>query len=121
VAETVRALGALRSLRSKKKIAAEKRRETHFLSSQEKEKWFEDYVERETAGARQQVEAAEAAIRQEQDVTESPENWGLTTREPERSFHEMIVAIGDGVSDIASLTMERMRKMRMMKRLSMAS
>jgi len=37
-AERIRALGALRSLRSKKKLAAEKRRETHFLSNEEKEK-----------------------------------------------------------------------------------
>jgi len=50
--ESVRALGALRSLRSKKKLAAEKRRATHFLSNEEKEKWIEVYVERETAGAR---------------------------------------------------------------------
>jgi hypothetical protein len=89
-------------LRSKKKLAAEKRRETHFLSSQEKEKWIEDYVERETTGARQRVEATEAAIRQEPEVTESPENWGFTTREPKKSFHEMIVAIRDSLSDIAS-------------------
>jgi len=51
-AERIRELGALLSLRSKKKLAAEKRRETHFLSNEEKEKWIEDYVERETAGAR---------------------------------------------------------------------
>jgi len=41
-----RALGALRSSRCKKKLAAEKRRETHFLSNQDKEKFIEDYVER---------------------------------------------------------------------------
>jgi len=35
VAERVRALGALRSLRSKKKLAAEKRQETLFLSNEE--------------------------------------------------------------------------------------
>jgi uncharacterized protein with WD repeat len=51
-AERIRALGALRSMRSKKKLVAEKRRETHFLSNEEKEKWIKDYVERETAGAR---------------------------------------------------------------------
>jgi len=39
-AERVRALGALRSLRSKKKLAAEKRRESHFLCNEEKEKWI---------------------------------------------------------------------------------
>jgi hypothetical protein len=48
-AERVPALGALRSLRSKNKLAAEKRRETNFLSNDEKENWIEDYVERETA------------------------------------------------------------------------
>jgi hypothetical protein len=42
VAERIRALRALRSLRSKKKLAAEKRRETHFLSNEEQEKWIED-------------------------------------------------------------------------------
>jgi hypothetical protein len=60
----VRYLGALRSLRSKKKLAAEKRRETHFLSNDEKEKWIQDYVERETAGARKRVEDTEAAVQQ---------------------------------------------------------
>jgi Uri superfamily endonuclease len=34
------------------KLAAEKRQERHFLSNQEKEKWIEDFVERETAVAR---------------------------------------------------------------------
>jgi hypothetical protein len=89
-------------LRSKKNLAAEKRRETHFLRSEEKEKWIKDYVERETAGARLRVDAAEAVIREELEVTESPENWGLTTIEPKKSFHEMMVAIGDSLSDIAS-------------------
>jgi len=48
--ERVRALGALRSLQSKTMLAAEKWRDTHFLSNEEKEKWIGDYVERETAG-----------------------------------------------------------------------
>jgi hypothetical protein len=52
VAERDRALGALLSLRSKKKLAAEKRQETHFLSTEVKEKWIENFVERETAVAR---------------------------------------------------------------------
>jgi len=47
-AERVRAFGALRSLRSKMKLAAKKQRETHFLSNKDNEKWIEDYVERET-------------------------------------------------------------------------
>jgi hypothetical protein len=52
-------------LKSKKKLAAEKRQETHFLSNEEKEKWIEDYVERETAEARKRVEDTEAAVQQE--------------------------------------------------------
>jgi len=67
VAERIRAIRALCSLKSKQKLAAEKQRETHFLSNEEKEKWIEDYVERETAGARKRVEDAEAAVQQEQD------------------------------------------------------
>jgi len=36
-------------LRSKKKLLVEKIQETHFLSNEEKEKWIEDYAQRETA------------------------------------------------------------------------
>jgi hypothetical protein len=42
VAERVRALGAMHSLRSTKNLAAGKRQETHCLSNEEKEKWIED-------------------------------------------------------------------------------
>jgi len=101
-AEIVRVLWALRSLQSKNDLAVEKRRERHFCSSEEQEKWINDYVERETCGARERGEAAEAAIRQEQEVMETPENWGLTTREHEKSLHEMTVAVGDSLSDISS-------------------
>jgi len=101
-AEGVRALRALRSLRSKKKLAAEKRRQTHFLSNEEKEKWIEDYVEGETAGARMRVEDAEAAVQQEQDDMTHDEIAGLTSREPEKMFEEMLVAIVDSLSDLAS-------------------
>ena len=66
-AERVRALGALCSLRSKKKLSAEKRWETCSLSNKEKEKWIEDYVDRETAVARKRVEDAATAIMQEQE------------------------------------------------------
>jgi hypothetical protein len=101
-AERIRALGALRSLRSKKKLVVEKRRETHFLSNEEKEKWIKDYVERETAGARKRVEDAEAAVQQEQDDMTHAEIAGLTSREPEKTFEEMLVAIGYSLSDLAS-------------------
>jgi hypothetical protein len=58
----VRALGALHSLRSKKKHAAGKQQAMHFFSNKEEEKWIEDYVERETAVARKRVEDTEAAV-----------------------------------------------------------
>jgi hypothetical protein len=83
-------------------LAGEKQQETHFLSNEEKEKWIEDYVERETAGARKRVEDAEAAVQQEQDDMTHAEITGLTSREPERTFEEMLVAIGHTLSDLAS-------------------
>jgi hypothetical protein len=95
-AERVRALGALRSLRSKKKLAAEKRQEMHFLSNEEKEKWIEDFVERETAVARKRVEDAETAMMQElKDMT-------TASGKPEMTFEEMLNAIGDSLSKLAN-------------------
>jgi hypothetical protein len=102
VAESIRVLGALRSLKSKKKLAAETRRETHFLSNEENEKWIEDYVERETAGASKRVEDAEARVQQEQDDMTQADIAGLTFRVPEKTFEEMLVAIGGSLSDLAS-------------------
>ena len=101
-AERVRTLGVLRSLRSKKRLAAEKRRKTHFLNNEEKEKWIEVFVERETAGERKRVEDAEAAVQQEQDDMTHAELAGLTSRQPEKTFEEMLIAIGDSLSDLAS-------------------
>jgi len=101
-AERVRALGALHSLRSKKKLAAEIKRYMHFLSIEETEQWMEDYVERETAVARKRVEDAETAIKQKQEDMSNVEKAGLTTREPEKTFEEMLNTIGDSLSDRAS-------------------
>jgi hypothetical protein len=100
-AERVLALGALYSLRSKKKLAAEKRPETHIPSNQGTEIWIEDYVERETAVARKRVEDAEAAVYQELDNMTHADILGLTCREPETTFEEVLVAIGDSMSDLA--------------------
>jgi len=101
-AERIRAPGALRSLRSKQKLTVEERRETHFISNEEKDKWIEDFVERETAGARKRVEHLEAAVQQEQDDMVRTEVSGLTSREPEKTFEEMMAAIGYSLSDLAS-------------------
>jgi len=100
-AEHVWALRVLRSLGCKKKLVAEKRRETHPSNGQTVQ-WIEDHDERETAGAKKRVEDAEDAITQEQEDTETAENAGLKTREPKNTFHEMMVAIGDSLSNIAT-------------------
>ena len=101
-AERVRALRALRSSWSKNKLAAGKWPETHFLSNEEMEKWIDDYVERETAVARKLVEDVETAIQQEQDDMRNADKAGWTTTKPETTFVEMLNAIGDGLSDLAS-------------------
>jgi len=74
----------------------------HFSSNEEKEKWIEDYDGRETAGARKRVEDAEAAVLEEQDDMKHAEIAGLTYREPEKPFEQMLVAIGDSMSDLVS-------------------
>jgi hypothetical protein len=89
-------------LRSKKRLAAEKRRETHFLNNEEKEKWIEDFVERETAGAGKRVEDAEAAVEKEPDDMTHAEHAGLTSKKIEKTFEDILVAIGDILSDLAS-------------------
>jgi len=65
--DRVRALGTLHSYRYNKKLVAGKQWESHLVSNDEKEKWIEDYVDRETAVARQRVEDAETAIKVEQE------------------------------------------------------
>jgi len=101
-AEMVRALGALRSLRSKKKLSVEKRRETHFLSNEEKLKWIKDYLDTETAVTRTWVQAAEAAIMQEQEHMRNVEKARSTATKTETPFEEMFNAMGDSLSDLAS-------------------
>jgi len=58
----VRAVGALHSLRYKKKRSAEKRRELHIPNNEEKEQWIEDNVDGGTAVAWKPVQDAETAI-----------------------------------------------------------
>ena len=88
VAERIRALGGLRSLRSKTKLAVEKRQDMNFLSNEEREKWIEDCVERETAVARKRVQDTETVIMQ--DMTTAA-NEGAITGKPETMFEQMIL------------------------------
>jgi len=85
-ADRVWAHGTLPSLRSRKKITAEKQGETYFLSNEEKEQWIEDYVERETAVARMWVEDAEAADQHEREYKKDPYIPGLRNTESETTF-----------------------------------
>jgi len=101
-AERVGALGALRSLRSKMKLAAEKRWETHVLSNEGTEKWIEDYVDWETAVVRKRVKDEEISMMQQQDHMETVEKGRSTTTKPEMTCEAKLNAIGDSRSDPAS-------------------
>jgi len=74
----------------------------HCLSTEEREKWIEDYLERETAVARKRVQDAEAAIMQEHDDMSTAENAGATTSKSKKTFEEMLNAIGVSLSDLAT-------------------
>jgi len=74
----------------------------HFLSNEANEKWIEVYVETETSGASKRVEDAEAFVQQEQDDMTHAEIVVLTSREPEKTFEETQVAIGESLSDLAT-------------------
>ena len=105
-AQWVRALGALRSLQSKKKLSAEKRQKTHFEWKEEKEKWSVDYVARETAVAREWIQDAETAIMEEQENMRNVKYIRSTTTKTETTFEEMLNAVGDSLSDLASADVE---------------
>jgi hypothetical protein len=77
----------------------EQREETHCLSNEEKRKWIEDFVERETALARKRVQDAETVIMQ--DMT-TAENVDTTTGKLETMFQEVLNTIGDCLSDLVS-------------------
>jgi hypothetical protein len=98
----IAALGALRSLQSKKKLAVEKRQETYFLSSAGTEKWIEDYVESETVVARKQVHDAETTMKQKVKYMTTAESAGGITRKFEITFEEMFNAIGDSLISLAT-------------------
>jgi len=59
-------------------------------------------MDRETAVARERVQDAETAIIQEQEDMRNAEKAGSTTRKTEKTFEQMLNAIGDGLSDLAS-------------------
>jgi len=100
--ERVWAFGAVHSMRFKTKLAAKTRPEMQVSSIEEKEKRIKDWVQRETAGARQRVKDPDAAIKQEQEYTRTAENNGLTTSKHGMRFQEMMVAIRNSLSDLTN-------------------
>jgi hypothetical protein len=81
---------------------AEKIRQTHFLSNEEKAKWGKDFVERKTAVTRMQVEDAETVMMQELNDMTTAENVGATTEKPETTVQEMLNHVGDNLSNLGS-------------------
>jgi len=65
-------------------------------------KCIQDYVDRETTARRMRVEDAETVFKQKQEDKRNAEEVGLTTTKPETTFEEMLNAIGDSLSDLAS-------------------
>ena len=51
--------------------------------------------------ATKRVDDAETAIKREQEDMINSENAELTTREPKRTLEEMMIVIGDSLSDLA--------------------
>lgn len=74
--------GALRSVRSNKKIAVQTLREMHFVSKEEQVKSIDDCMETESTLGTKLGTDTETAIKHEQKDTRNDENPGLTTREP---------------------------------------
>ena len=64
-------------------------------------------MERVTAVARQRVQDAEEAIMQGLKDMSTAETGGATTRKPNTTFEQMLNAIGDSLSDLASSDIEQ--------------
>lgn len=99
-AERVRALGALRNQRSKKRKAAEQMQETKFVSRAEKKRWIDEYVEKETEPFRRRVAEAEEAIRAAKHERPATDKTHSATETPKPTFEEMLRTIGDDLNDI---------------------
>jgi len=74
----------------------------HISNDEEEEKWIEDYLDGETAVARELVENAETAIKNELEDMRNAEKAGLTTTNPETESEEMLHSIRESVSDLGS-------------------
>jgi hypothetical protein len=85
-AKWVRPLGALCSLRFKKRYAADLWPEIQFFDQEEKNKWIEKFVEKKMAVIRQRVAEAEVAIERERERAEDMEMRRLAAGLTKMSF-----------------------------------
>jgi hypothetical protein len=98
-AERVRALGALRVLRARKrKAAAEMAENKREMSEEEKQKWIDDYVHSQTAKARERLTKAEEAVQEEL----ATDIGGLASLKRKKIFDEMLKAIGESIDDVVA-------------------
>jgi len=61
-----------------------------FLRNEEKEIWIKAYGERKNAVARKQIEEADTVTQRVQEHMRKAGNLGLTSRESEKMFREML-------------------------------
>jgi hypothetical protein len=71
------------------------------LSNEKKEKWIEEYVERETDVARKRVQDIETAIMQEMKDMTTAESKGAMYKMTTTTLNEKLNAIGDSLSNLA--------------------
>jgi len=98
----VRDIGALRSLRSKLNVSTDNRHDTDIVQNKEQDIQIEDYVDRETAVATKRDQDADTAIRRVQEDMRNAEMVGSTSKKPEITLEEILNAIGDSLSNLAS-------------------
>lgn len=102
--ERIRAHNNLRALKCKKRKKAEGSEEIRDMDSDQRDKWIEDYVERETAAARKRAEEADLAwaLEKERLASVSAVDQHPETAESARSFNQMLEDIGESIDDVAT-------------------
>jgi hypothetical protein len=71
------------------------------------EKWIKDYVEGETTVARAQVQDTETAIMQVLEAVTTAGNAEEPTKKPATTIEDILNAIGESLSDLASSNVEQ--------------
>jgi hypothetical protein len=69
------------------------------MSEDQREKWIENYVERETQVARQRVEAADAAVNEDMEREYVPGAMPSASTK-KRTFEELLALVGDDLDNV---------------------